>query len=190
MHRSFSISASRCSEASRLSSLVEDIIKLSRLDENDQSIPMEEVDLMQICRDVEGHLSIRAKEQQVKMTLRGESCRIKGARQVLYEMIYNLCDNAIKYNRQGGSVKISTVSEGGFSSVTVSDTGIGIAPEYQNRIFERFFRVDKSHSKSSGGTGLGLSIVKHAVQYHHGKIELTSAPGKGTSITVSFPAIQ
>ena len=88
------------SEASRLSSLVEDIIKLSRLDENDQSIPMEEVDLMQICRDVEGHLSIRAKEQQVKMTLRGESCRIKGARQVLYEMIYNLCDNAIKYNRR------------------------------------------------------------------------------------------
>ena len=99
------------SEASRLSSLVEDIIKLSRLDENDQSIPMEEVDLMQICRDVEGHLSIRAKEQQVKMTLRGESCRIKGARQVLYEMIYNLCDNAIKYNRKDGEVEV-TVSRG------------------------------------------------------------------------------
>ena len=99
------------SEASRLSSLVEDIIKLSRLDENDQSIPMEEVDLMQICRDVEGHLSIRAKEQQVKMTLRGESCRIKGAQQVLYEMIYNLCDNAIKYNRRDGEVEV-TVSRG------------------------------------------------------------------------------
>ena len=120
----------------------------------------------------------------------GSPANVYGVKRLLYEIVYNLCDNAIKYNRQGGSVKISTVSEGDFSSVTVSDTGIGIAPEYQNRIFERFFRVDKSHSKSSGGTGLGLSIVKHAVQYHHGKIELTSAPGNGTSITVSFPAIQ
>ena len=132
MHRSFSISASRCSEASRLSSLVEDIIKLSRLDENDQSIPMEEVDLMQICRDVEGHLSIRAKEQQVKMTLRGESCRIKGARQVLYEMIYNLCDNAVKYNRVGGKAE-AVISRSEDQKVTRKKrTGSGICGRYRN----------------------------------------------------------
>ena len=187
MHRSFSISASRCSEASRLSSLVEDIIKLSRLDENDQSIPMEEVDLMQICRDVEGHLSIRAKEQQVKMTLRGESCRIKGARQVLYEMIYNLCDNAIKYNRRDGEVEV-TVSRGrnGRAVVSVADTGIGISKEHQKRVFERFYRVDKSRSKQTGGTGLGLAIVKHIVALHDAQLNLESEIGKGTTITVTF----
>ena len=175
------------SEASRLSSLVEDIIKLSRLDENDQSIPMEEVDLMQICRDVEGHLSIRAKEQQVKMTLRGESCRIKGARQVLYEMIYNLCDNAIKYNRKDGEVEV-TVSRGrnGRTVVSVADTGIGIAKEDQERIFERFYRVDKSHSRETGGTGLGLSIVKHGAILHDAKIKIESTLGTGTKIILEF----
>ena len=175
------------SEASRLSSLVEDIIKLSRLDENDQSIPMEEVDLMQICRDVEGHLSIRAKEQQVKMTLRGESCRIKGARQVLYEMIYNLCDNAIKYNRKDGEVEV-TVSRGrnGRAVVSVADTGIGIAKEDQERIFERFYRVDKSHSRETGGTGLGLSIVKHGAILHDAKIKIESTLGTGTKIILEF----
>ena len=175
------------SEASRLSSLVEDIIKLSRLDENDQSIPMEEVDLMQICRDVEGHLSIRAKEQQVKMTLRGESCRIKGARQVLYEMIYNLCDNAIKYNRRDGEVEV-TVSRGrnGRAVVSVADTGIGIAKEDQERIFERFYRVDKSHSRETGGTGLGLSIVKHGAILHDAKIKIESTLGTGTKIILEF----
>ena len=175
------------SEASRLSSLVEDIIKLSRLDENDQSIPMEEVDLMQICRDVEGHLSIRAKEQQVKMTLRGERCRIKGARQVLYEMIYNLCDNAIKYNRRDGEVEV-TVSRGrnGRAVVSVADTGIGIAKEDQERIFERFYRVDKSHSRETGGTGLGLSIVKHGAILHDAKIKIESTLGTGTKIILEF----
>ena len=175
------------SEASRLSSLVEDIIKLSRLDENDQSIPMEEVDLMQICRDVEGHLSIRAKEQQVKMTLRGESCRIKGARQVLYEMIYNLCDNAIKYNKKDGEVEV-TVSRGrnGRAIVAVADTGIGIAKEDQERIFERFYRVDKSHSRETGGTGLGLSIVKHGAILHDAKIKIESTLGTGTKIILEF----
>ena len=175
------------SEASRLSSLVEDIIKLSRLDENDQSIPMEEVDLMQICRDVEGHLSIRAKEQQVKMTLRGERCRIKGARQVLYEMIYNLCDNAIKYNRRDGEVEV-TVSRGrnGRAVVSVADTGIGIAKEDQERIFERFYRVDKSHSRETGGTGLGLSIVKHGAILHDAKIKIESTLGTGKKIILEF----
>ena len=109
-------------------------------------------------------------------------------RRLLYEIIYNLCDNAIKYNRPGGSVHVHVEPRSGGAAVTVADTGIGIAPEHQSRIFERFYRVDKSHSKASGGTGLGLSIVKHAVAYHHGSIDLKSTPGKGTTITVTFPA--
>lgn len=176
-------------EAQRLVTLIGDIIRLSQLDEGGD-MPRENVDLLSVASAVANDLLPSADGQGISIAVEGSPANVCGVKRLLYEIVYNLCDNAIKYNRQGGSVKISTVSEGGFSSVTVSDTGIGIAPEYQNRIFERFFRVDKSHSKSSGGTGLGLSIVKHAVQYHHGKIELTSAPGKGTSITVSFPAIQ
>lgn len=176
-------------EAQRLVTLIGDIIRLSQLDEGGD-MPHENVDLLSVASAVADDLLLSADGQGISIAVEGSPANVYGVKRLLYEIVYNLCDNAIKYNRQGGSVKISTVSEGGFSSVTVSDTGIGIAPEYQNRIFERFFRVDKSHSKSSGGTGLGLSIVKHAVQYHHGKIELTSAPGKGTSITVSFPAIQ
>lgn len=176
-------------EAQRLVTLIGDIIRLSQLDEGGD-MPRENVDLLSVASAVADDLLLSADGQSISIAVEGSPANVYGVKRLLYEIVYNLCDNAIKYNRQGGSVKISTVSEGGFSSVTVSDTGIGIAPEYQNRIFERFFRVDKSHSKSSGGTGLGLSIVKHAVQYHHGKIELTSAPGKGTSITVSFPAIQ
>lgn len=176
-------------EAQRLVTLIGDIIRLSQLDEGGD-MPREKVDLLSVASAVANDLLPSADGQGISIAVEGSPANVYGVKRLLYEIVYNLCDNAIKYNRQGGSVKIRTVSEGGFSSVTVSDTGIGIAPEYQNRIFERFFRVDKSHSKSSGGTGLGLSIVKHAVQYHHGKIELTSAPGKGTSITVSFPAIQ
>ena len=176
-------------EAQRLVTLIGDIIRLSQLDEGGD-MPRENVDLLSVASAVADDLLPSADGQGISIAVEGSPANVYGVKRLLYEIVYNLCDNAIKYNRQGGSVKISTVSEGGFSSVTVSDTGIGIAPEYQNRIFERFFRVDKSHSKSSGGTGLGLSIVKHAVQYHHGKIELTSAPGKGTSITVSFSAIQ
>ena len=176
-------------EAQRLVTLIGDIIRLSQLDEGGD-MPRENVDLLSVASAVADDLLPSADGQGISIAVEGSPANVYGVKRLLYEIVYNLCDNAIKYNRQGGSVKISTVSEGGFSSVTVSDTGIGIAPEYQNRIFERFFRVDKSHSKSSGGTGLGLSIVKHAVQYHHGKIELTSAPCNGTSITVSFPAIQ
>lgn len=176
-------------EAQRLVTLIGDIIRLSQLDEGGD-MPRENIDLLSVASAVADDLLLSADGQGISIAVEGSPANVYGVKRLLYEIVYNLCDNAIKYNRQGGSVKISTVSEGGFSSVTVSDTGIGIAPEYQNRIFERFFRVDKSHSKSSGGTGLGLSIVKHAVQYHHGKIELTSAPGKGTSINVSFPAIQ
>ena len=176
-------------EAQRLVTLIGDIIRLSQLDEGGD-MPRENIDLLSVASAVADDLLLSADGQGISIAVEGSPANVYGVKRLLYEIVYNLCDNAIKYNRQGGSVKISTVSEGGFSSVTVSDTGIGIAPEYQNRIFERFFRVDKSHSKSSGGTGLGLSIVKHAVQYHHGKIELTSTLGKGTSITVSFPAIQ
>lgn len=176
-------------EAQRLVTLIGDIIRLSQLDEGGD-MPRENVDLLSVASAVADDLLPSADGQGISIAVEGSPANVYGVKRLLYEIVYNLCDNAIKYNRQSGSVKISTVSEGGFSSVTVSDTGIGIAPEYQNRIFERFFRVDKSHSKSSGGTGLGLSIVKHAVQYHHGKIELASAPGNGTSITVSFPAIQ
>lgn len=173
-------------EAQRLVTLIGDIIRLSQLDEGGD-MPRENVDLISVASAVADDLLPSADGQGISIAVEGSPANVYGVKRLLYEIVYNLCDNAIKYNRQGGSVKISTVSEGGFSSVTVSDTGIGIAPEYQNRIFERFFRVDKSHSKSSGGTGLGLSIVKHAVQYHHGKIELTSAPGKGTSIKIDFP---
>jgi two-component system phosphate regulon sensor histidine kinase PhoR len=173
-------------EAQRLVTLIGDIIRLSQLDEGGD-MPRENVDLLSVASAVADDLLPSADGQGISIAVEGSPANVYGVKRLLYEIVYNLCDNAIKYNRQGGSVKISTVSEGGFSSVTVSDTGIGIAPEYQNRIFERFFRVDKSHSKSSGGTGLGLSIVKHAVQYHHGKIELTSAPGKGTSIKIDFP---
>ncbi|MDY5512987.1 MAG: ATP-binding protein [Eubacteriales bacterium] len=173
-------------EAQRLVTLIGDIIRLSQLDEGGD-MPRENVDLLSVASAVADDLLPSADSQGISIAVEGSPANVYGVKRLLYEIVYNLCDNAIKYNRQGGSVKISTVSEGGFSSVTVSDTGIGIAPEYQNRIFERFFRVDKSHSKSSGGTGLGLSIVKHAVQYHHGKIDLTSAPGKGTSIKIDFP---
>ena len=173
-------------EAQRLVTLIGDIIRLSQLDEGGD-MPRENVDLLSVASAVADDLLPSADGQGISIAVEGSPANVYGVKRLLYEIVYNLCDNAIKYNRQGGSVKISTVSEGGFSSVTVSDTGIGIAPEYQNRIFERFFRVDKSHSKSSGGTGLGLSIVKHAVQFHHGKIELTSAPGKGTSIKIDFP---
>ena len=122
------------------------------------------------------------------MSVDGGHAPVIGVRRLLYEVIFNLCDNAIKYNVPDGAVKVQVSSENGISSVTVSDTGIGIAPEHQSRVFERFYRVDKSHSKASGGTGLGLSIVKHAVQYHHGDIRLTSKPGEGTVIRITFPA--
>ena len=123
------------------------------------------------------------------MTLRllGQHEQVEGVEQLLREMLYNLCDNAIKYNREGGQVDINIDSVGGAAKLTVSDTGIGIAPKHQARIFERFYRVDKSHSKATGGTGLGLSIVKHAVQYHGGTVSIESEENKGTRITVTLP---
>ena len=132
-------------------------------------------------------LQAEADKKHVTLHCGTQSTCITGVRRLLYEIIYNLIDNAVKYNVDGGRVDIQVAGEPHNVRVTVKDTGIGIAPEHQGRIFERFYRADKSHSKASGGTGLGLSIVKHAVQYHHGSIDLQSQPGKGTQISVTFP---
>ena len=174
------------SEASRLMDLISDIIRLSQLDEGEE-MPRESVDLYDEAAEAEENLRTAAEEKGVKLSLTGEGAEISGVRRLVYEIIYNLCDNAIKYNRPGGSVEVRVTQSESEAAVIVADTGIGIAPEDQARVFERFYRVDKSRSKESGGTGLGLSIVKHAVQYHHGSIDLKSTPGEGTTIKVTFP---
>ena len=175
------------SEAQRLINLIEDIIRLSRLDEGAEDMQRERIDLYALSGSVMDSLGNEAKENKITMELCGDPAFIWGVRQLVSGMIYNLLDNAIKYNKANGSVKLSVSNEGEFSVVKVSDTGIGIPPEYQSRVFERFYRVDKSHSKEVGGTGLGLSIVKHSAMVHNAKIDLQSTPGKGTSITVRFP---
>ena len=168
-------------EASRLVSLIEDIIRLSQLDEG-VALPTEDVDLLLIAEEVKAILEKSAAEKNVSITISGNGFAVQGVRRMLQEIIYNLCDNAIKYNVPGGSVEIHIEN----NMLTVRDTGIGIPAEHKDRIFERFYRVDKSHSKASGGTGLGLSIVKHAVQYHKANIELDSTPGKGTTMSILF----
>ena len=173
-------------EAARLVTLIDDIIRLSQLDEGD-AMPTEPVDLLAVSQEAAENLHDAAAARDVTVSVTGQPSVIPGVRRLLYEVVYNLCDNAIKYNRGGGRVDVTVAADAGSSSITVADTGIGIAPEHQGRVFERFYRVDKSHSKASGGTGLGLSIVKHAVQYHHGRIELESTPGTGTTIRVVFP---
>ena len=172
-------------EAQRLVSLINDIIRLSQLDE-DAEIPTESVDLLEVANEVAEVLSASAAKRQVLVSVDGENCTINGIRRYLYEIIYNLCDNAIRYNKEGGKVNVSVKQDGENTVVTVSDTGIGIPPEHHSRIFERCYRVDKSHSKETGGTGLGLSIVKHAVAYHKGKVTLDSVPDEGTTITITF----
>ena len=131
-------------------------------------------------------LSASATKKQVELQLNGKSCIMNGIRRYLYEIIYNPCDNAIRYNKEGGKVTIDLEQKNNNTILSVADTGIGIPTEHQSRIFERFYRVDKSHSKETGGTGLGLSIVKHAVAYHGGKIKLESTVNVGTTITVCF----
>ena len=168
-------------EASRLVNLIEDIIRLSQLDE-DVELPAEQVDMLALAEDVKEILTPSAAEKDVKIDVTGNGFAIKGVRRMLQEIIYNLCDNAIKYNVPGGTVAIQVEN----NRLIVGDTGIGIPAEHKDRIFERFYRVDKSHSKASGGTGLGLSIVKHAVAYHKAEIALESTPGKGTMITIQF----
>ena len=173
-------------EAARLVTLIDDIIRLSQLDEGD-AMPTEPVDLLAVSQEAAENLHDAAAARNVTVSVTGQLAVLPGVRRLIYEIVYNLCDNAIKYNRDGGRVDVTVAADAGGSSITVADTGIGIAPEHQARVFERFYRVDKSHSKASGGTGLGLSIVKHAVQYHHGRIELESTPGTGTTIRVVFP---
>ena len=173
-------------EAARLVALVEDIIHLSQLDEG-AAMEQNEVDLLALANSVVSALRNSAEKKRVRLSVAGESVQVNGARGLLYEMISNLCDNAIKYNVEGGSVEVTVSQEARGALLTIKDTGIGIPAEYQSRVFERFFRVDKSRSKASGGTGLGLSIVKHIAQYHHAAIELESDVGSGTAISVTFP---
>ena len=173
-------------EAQRLVTLIGDIIRLSQLDEGDE-MPRETVDLLTLSQETADDLTAAAEQKNVTISVTGESTCVSGVRRLLYEVIYNLCDNGVKYNVEGGSVSVRVGTEDGKAVVSVADTGIGIAPEHRERIFERFYRVDKSHSKASGGTGLGLSIVKHAVQYHHGTVELQSEEGKGTTICILLP---
>lgn len=170
-------------EAARLVTLINDIIRLSQLDENSEAMT-EEVKLTEVAEEVIEVLSASAAKKNITIALEGEPCTIRGVRRYLYEIIYNLCDNAIRYNVENGKVTICTEKEKEHTVIRVSDTGIGIPPEHRARIFERFYRVDKSHSKETGGTGLGLSIVKHAVAYHGGEIALASEEGKGTTVTV------
>ncbi len=172
-------------EAGRLVTLIDDIIHLSRLDEGGE-LPYEDVDLLDIVKEVTEALQGAAAAKHVTVTVTGQATPLRSVRRILSEAVYNLCDNAVKYNMDGGRVDVTVVPAGQGGVLTVKDTGIGIPPEHQDRIFERFYRVDKSHSKESGGTGLGLSIVKHAVQSLGGQIELQSKLGEGTTITIRF----
>ena len=174
-------------EARRLIHLVEDIIKLSKLDEESVELEKQDVDLYEMTREVVSRLAPQAAQRNVRMEVTGEPVTYFGIRQILDEMIYNVCENAVKYNNENGrvSVWVGNTLEG--PKVTVTDTGIGIPEEHHERIFERFYRVDKSHSKERGGTGLGLSIVKHGALLHGAKVTVDSAPGKGTRIEMQFP---
>ena len=173
-------------ESRRLIGLVDDIIQLSRLDENSTEFERGPVDLYELSEQAMASLRPVADRQSVRLALQGEHAEIDGVAQLLKEMIYNLLDNAVKYNVPGGSVVLRVQKTGARTVLSVSDTGIGIPYADQPRVFERFYRVDKSHSKEVGGTGLGLSIVRHAAQYHNARLDLKSQPGKGTTITVTF----
>ncbi len=170
-------------EAGRLVSLINDIIHLSELDTNAVAVT-EVVELGSVVQEVFSVLRPAAEQKGITLSLEGTSVEAEGIRRYLYEIFYNLCENAIRYNREGGSVKVTLERQGDRPVMKVSDTGIGIPKEHQARVFERFYRVDKSHSKETGGTGLGLSIVKHAVQYHNGQVKMESVPGEGTTVTV------
>ena len=174
-------------DAARLVSLVSDIIRLSQLDENTE-MSWENVDALSVAKEALEMVGPIAESRNISLTIEGEPAPLTSVHKLLYDIIYNLCDNAVKYNKEGGFVKVNVKTAGGKVQVAVSDNGVGIAPVDQSRVFERFYRVDKSHSRESGGTGLGLSIVKHAVAYLKGSISLESTLGKGTTITVSFPA--
>lgn len=173
-------------ETTRLVTLVDDIIRLSQLDEQSE-LQKENISLYDIAKEVCGVLRDSADKKDITLSVSGDSGNIYGVKHLLFEVIYNLCDNSIKYTPDGGKVEINVSDTEKEAALTVSDNGIGIAPQHHARIFERFYRVDKSHSKKSGGTGLGLSIVKHSVQYHGGKIAIQSEENKGTTVTVALP---
>lgn len=175
-------------ESQRLITLIGDIIKLSRLDENQVPMERETVDMLEMARDVVQQLSSVARKNGVTLVANGTHGQVQGVRQVLGEMVYNLCENAVKYNRAGGRVWVDVQQVADHVVLRVKDTGIGIPAAEQGRIFERFYRVDKSHSKAVGGTGLGLSIVKHGAALHHATISVSSEPEQGTEITLTFPA--
>ncbi len=176
-------------EAHRLIALVEDIIRLSRLDEGAETLKREPVNLLALSQDVARRLDSAAQKANVTLKVMGRSVEVSGIPSVLGEMVYNLCDNAIKYNRPGGSVSLTVAPTGdGGAELTVEDTGIGIPAEDQSRVFERFYRADKSHSKAISGTGLGLSIVKHGAALHGAQLHMDSQVGRGTSIRLLFPA--
>ncbi|MBQ3510501.1 MAG: PAS domain S-box protein [Peptococcaceae bacterium] len=177
-------------EANRMITLIADIIQLSQLDENSGQFTREPVIMGDLLDEVVQRLQPLAQQKSVTLTAYVEPVTVPGVRQVLQEILYNLCENAIKYNREGGSVKASVVQIGQHAVIKIVDNGIGIPLEEQPRVFERFYRVDKSHSRIIGGTGLGLSIVKHGVQLHHGEIELESQPGRGTTVTVYLPVAE
>lgn len=175
-------------ECQRLITLVEDVIHLSRLDEGGAGLEKEPVELLGLCRKAVQRLEPLAQSSRVTLKTEGTPCTLPGIPGILEEIVYNLCDNAIKYNRPGGSVTVTVTPTKAGTELAVSDTGIGIPPEDQQRVFERFYRVDKSHSKEIGGTGLGLSIVKHGAMLHDARVELESTLGQGTTVRVIFPA--
>ena len=173
-------------EARHLISLIEDTIQISRLDEKNISLPFEEVDLFKLVQETSKRLAPVAQQKQIEFTINGEKAIVTGIRQILEDMVYNLCDNAIKYNNEKGKVDVNVSTSPENIILTVSDNGFGIPEEHQSRVFERFYRVDKSHFRDTGGTGLGLSIVKHSAEFHNAKIHMTSEPGKGTTVKVIF----
>ena len=176
-------------EAQRLITLVNDIIKISELDGESLSFERESVDLYELSKDVISRLENEADKRHIAFRLTGGRAEIWGVRKILEEMLYNLCDNGIKYNKEGGLVEVGVNQTTTDVNVTVKDTGIGIPAAHQSRVFERFYRVDKSHSKRVGGTGLGLAIVKHGAMYHHAKISMESTVDTGTAVTLAFPII-
>ena len=174
-------------ESQRLVTLVDDILNLSRLDEADVQLEREAFDLSSLARDVAGRLKASAKKNGVVITVIGDKAEINGVKSIVDEMVFNLVDNAVKYNKQNGRVTVTVDSSSDGTALTVTDTGIGIPQADVDRVFERFYRVDKSHSKEIGGTGLGLSIVKHGAAFHNAKVSLQSTEGEGTTVRLVFP---
>ncbi len=174
-------------EARRLIAMIEDIIKLSRLDENQVELEKKDIDLYDLVFQIKADLRKKAEEDNISVHIRGVHTMVYGVYRILYEMFFNMCENAIKYNKKGGEVVVTIASMNDCPIVVVEDTGIGIPKEDLDRIFERFYRVDKSHSNQKEGSGLGLSIVKHGAKYHNAKMEVESELGKGTKITIEFP---